>query len=179
MWVYLYNPQTKWQSMYWKSLTLPKKQTFHANTSKGKVMLEVFFDNRTRFIKSMFHRATLWTRQCAGTFFAALEKIPSGNTCSVGEQEKWVLHHNNEPAYWSHLVDECLARHNIICVFATIISPPPPVITSFNDWKGSWKDSDLLALMRMKGLWRQHWMRSQRMPCTSASNSGITAGTGA
>jgi len=45
--------------MYWKSLTLPKKQTFHANTSKGKVMLEVFFDNRTRFIKSMFHRATL------------------------------------------------------------------------------------------------------------------------
>jgi len=33
--------------MYWKFLTSLNKQTFHPNTSKGKVMLEVFFNNRT------------------------------------------------------------------------------------------------------------------------------------
>jgi hypothetical protein len=38
---------------------LAKEQTFHANTSKGKVMMEVFFNNRTLFIRSTFHRTTL------------------------------------------------------------------------------------------------------------------------
>jgi len=41
---------------------------------------------------------------------------------------KWVLHHNNAPAYWSHLVDEHLARYNVICAFATTISPVPQLL---------------------------------------------------
>jgi hypothetical protein len=41
---------------------------------------------------------------------------------------KWALHHNNAPAYWSHLVDEHLARHNVTCAFATTISRLPQLL---------------------------------------------------
>jgi hypothetical protein len=44
---YLYDPQTRQQSSYWKFLTSPKQQTFCADSSKGKVMLKVFFDSKS------------------------------------------------------------------------------------------------------------------------------------
>jgi hypothetical protein len=124
MWVYLYNPQTKWQSTYWKSLTSPKKQTFHVNTSKGKLMLEVF-DNRTLFFKSTFHRATLWTRQCYMDILRCLTEATHWKHLQCWWARKWVLHHNNAAEYWSYLVDEHLVRHNITCVSQPPYHPSP------------------------------------------------------
>ncbi|KAJ4451482.1 hypothetical protein ANN_02945 [Periplaneta americana] len=45
-WCYLYDPVPKRQSSEWKSKTSPRKQQFPRDTSKGKVMLEVFFDSQ-------------------------------------------------------------------------------------------------------------------------------------
>ncbi|KAJ4427650.1 hypothetical protein ANN_25298 [Periplaneta americana] len=45
-WCYLYDPVPKRQSSEWKSKTSPRKQKFPRGTSKGKVMLEVFFDSQ-------------------------------------------------------------------------------------------------------------------------------------
>jgi hypothetical protein len=46
MWCYLFNPQTKWQLLYWKLLNSPLKQTFAPDRSKSKVMLEGFCDSK-------------------------------------------------------------------------------------------------------------------------------------
>uniref|UniRef100_A0A1B6MJV2 Mos1 transposase HTH domain-containing protein n=1 Tax=Graphocephala atropunctata TaxID=36148 RepID=A0A1B6MJV2_9HEMI len=43
-WCFLYDPQTKRQSSEWKTKTSPRKEKFRLDKSKGKVMLEVFFD---------------------------------------------------------------------------------------------------------------------------------------
>ena len=40
----LYDPVPKQQSWKWKFKTSPRKQKFPKDTSKGKVMLEAFFD---------------------------------------------------------------------------------------------------------------------------------------
>ena len=45
-WCFLYDPQTKRQSSEWKSLNSPRSKKFKLDRSKGKVMLEVFFDYR-------------------------------------------------------------------------------------------------------------------------------------
>ncbi|KAJ4447314.1 hypothetical protein ANN_09318 [Periplaneta americana] len=45
-WCYLYDPVPKRQSSEWKSKTSPRKQKFPWDTSKFKVMLEVFFDSQ-------------------------------------------------------------------------------------------------------------------------------------
>ncbi|KAJ4452282.1 hypothetical protein ANN_03800 [Periplaneta americana] len=45
-WCYLYDPVPKRQSSEWKLKTSPRKQKFPRDTSKGKVMLEVFFDSQ-------------------------------------------------------------------------------------------------------------------------------------
>jgi hypothetical protein len=44
-WCYLYDSQTKWKIIL-KSPPLPKKQTFCTDRSKGKVMLDVFFNSK-------------------------------------------------------------------------------------------------------------------------------------
>jgi hypothetical protein len=44
---YLYDPQTRQQSSYWKFLTSPKQHSLYADRSKGKVMLKVFFDSKS------------------------------------------------------------------------------------------------------------------------------------
>ena len=43
-WCFLYDTQPKQQSSTWKSPGSPQQKRFHADRSKEKVMLEVFFD---------------------------------------------------------------------------------------------------------------------------------------
>ncbi|UYV63241.1 hypothetical protein LAZ67_2003523 [Cordylochernes scorpioides] len=43
---FLFNPQTKKQSLEWHTPSSPRKKKVHLDKSKGKVMLVVFFDNQ-------------------------------------------------------------------------------------------------------------------------------------
>lgn len=119
-WCFLYDPQTKRQSSEWKTKSSPRKEKFHLDKSKGKVMLEVFFD-----YKGLIH----------------YEFIPDGKTVNQGlyvdilrrlrdairrkRPEKWtgndwILLHDNAPAHRSLLVQEYLAKNNV----ATLEHPP-------------------------------------------------------
>ena len=43
-WIFQYDPETKRQSMHWKSLQSPRKKKACMSKSKFKVMMIVFFD---------------------------------------------------------------------------------------------------------------------------------------
>jgi len=113
MWCYLYDPQTKWQSLYWKCPTLPKKQTSCAHRSKSKVMLEVFFKQCIPLghtvNKTMYRNILCCLRDTI--HWKHLELSHAGN---------WVLRHNSLPTHRSDLIYEYLSKHDI-----TMLSQPP------------------------------------------------------
>jgi len=45
-WIFQYDPETKRQSMHWKSPQSPRKKKVHMSKSKFKAMMTVFFDIR-------------------------------------------------------------------------------------------------------------------------------------
>jgi len=126
-WVFAYDPETKRQSMQWKSTSSPRpphptpKKRARMSRSKFKAMLTVFFDVQ-------------------GTVMA--EWIPSGQTVNqryytevltkLRERVRrklpelwrngWILHQDNAPAHNSLSVKQFLANRNI-----TVLEHPPPL----------------------------------------------------
>jgi hypothetical protein len=103
-WVYGYDPETKAQSSQWKSLESPYPKKAQQSQSNVKTMLMVFFYHKgvvhhqytppgQTINKEYYIKVFLWLRD------AVRRKRPQ-----LWASGDWQLHHDNEPAHSSQLV---------------------------------------------------------------------------
>jgi histone-lysine N-methyltransferase SETMAR len=118
-WCFLYEPQLKRQSATWKSPSWPRKKKPRQDRSKGKVMLELFFNaSGIGHMKSIPERATVnkhrykeILRHLCNSFRRKGPKL--------WRKKKWLLLYDNALANCSVLVQELVKQQ------VTVLPHPP------------------------------------------------------
>lgn len=119
-WIFEYDPESKRQSLQWKSPSSPRPQKARMSKSKVKVMLITFFD-----IKGIIHFEFL---ECGTTvnqhvYKAILQRLREKirrKRRDLWENGSWILHHDNAPAHAALSVREFLAEKSI-----AVLEHPP------------------------------------------------------
>jgi histone-lysine N-methyltransferase SETMAR len=119
-WVYGYDPETKQQSLQWKSPNSPRLKKVHQVRSNVKSMLIVFSD-----IQGIIHKEFVPPVQTVnGKFYCEVLKwLRVGiwrKRPDKWKKNNWLLHHDNAPAHTSLIVQQFLTSKNI-----TVIPHPP------------------------------------------------------
>ncbi|KAJ4426510.1 hypothetical protein ANN_27324 [Periplaneta americana] len=127
-WCYLYDPVPKRQSSEWKSKTSPRKQKFPRDTSKGKVMLEVFFDSQGLIHHEFIPEGRTVTKELYVEILRRLRDAVRRKRPEKWVEKNWFLMHDNAPAHRAIIVKNFLARHNITALdhppYSPDLSPP-------------------------------------------------------
>ncbi|KAJ4437155.1 hypothetical protein ANN_17290 [Periplaneta americana] len=127
-WCYLYDPVPKRQSSVWKSKKSPRKQTFPSDTSKGKVMLEVFFDSQGLIHHEFIPEGRTVTKELYVEILRRLRDAVRMKRPEKWVENNWFLMHDNAPAHRAIIVKNFLARHNITALdhppYSPDLSPP-------------------------------------------------------
>lgn len=119
-WCFLYDPQTKRQSSEWKSKTSPRREKFRLDKSKGKVMLEVFFDHKGLIHYEFIPEGQTVNKELYLEILRRLRDAIRRKRPEKWASNNWVLLHDNAPAHRSLLVRNYLAKHNV-----TTLEHPP------------------------------------------------------
>lgn len=119
-WCFLYDPQHKRQSSEWKSLTSPRTKKFKVDRSKGKVMLEVFFDYRGIIHFEFIPEGRTVNKELYLEVLNRLRNALRRKRPDLWASQDWMLLHDNAPAHRSLVVQQYLAKHSII------VLPHPP-----------------------------------------------------
>ncbi|KAJ4438653.1 hypothetical protein ANN_14600 [Periplaneta americana] len=127
-WCYLYDPVPKRQSSEWKSKTSPRKQKFPRDTSKGKVMLEVFFDSQGLIHHEFIPEGRTVTKELYVEILRRLRDAVRRKRPEKWVENNWFLMHDNAPAHRAIIVKNFLAMHNITALdhppYSPDLSPP-------------------------------------------------------
>ncbi len=127
-WCLEYDPETKRQSSEWTSPKKPRPMKVRASKSKTKTMLITFFDCRGIIHREFLRQGSTVT----GAFYKDVlnrllqrmrrvrpELLDSGN---------WFLLHDNAPSHKSIIVQQFLARRQVVCIdhppYSPDLSPP-------------------------------------------------------
>jgi len=112
-WVCEYDPETKHQSLQWKTADSPRPKKARQARSKVRVMLIVFFD-----MEGIVHYEYIPQGQTVNQQFylqvlkhlrlAVSRKRPQKQVAGA-----WALHHDNAPAQTAHAIQVFLASHGI------------------------------------------------------------------
>ena len=107
-WIFQYDPETKRQSMHWKSPQSPRKKKAHMSKFKFKAMMIVFFDIRgviyidwvpeDQTVNQVYYKNVLTT----------LHECVQRRRPDMWKNASWILHHDNAPS-----VKRYLAKNNI------------------------------------------------------------------
>ena len=118
-WCYEYDPETKRQSMTWKTAGSPKPKKARMSKSNIKTMMICFFD-----MAGVVHKEFVPPGQTVnGPFYiAVLGRLRDAVRRKRPEKwpNSWILHHDNAPTHSSFVVRQYLAKHNI----PTLQHPP-------------------------------------------------------
>lgn len=127
-WCYLYDPVPKRQSSEWKTRTSPRKQKFPRDISKGKVMLEVFFDTQGLVHYEFIPEGRTVNREMYVDILRRLRDAVRRKRPEKWARNNWYLLHDNAPAHRSVMVLNYLARHNVTALqhppYSPDLSPP-------------------------------------------------------
>lgn len=119
-WCFLYDPQTKRQSSEWKTKTSPRKEKFRLDKSRGKVMLEVFFDYKGLIHYEFIPEGRAVNKELYVEVLRRLRDAIRRKRPEKWAENNWVLLHDNAPAHGSLLVRNYLAKHSV-----TALEHPP------------------------------------------------------
>ena len=118
-WCFQYDPETKRQSMQWKTQNSPRPKKARMSRSQVKTMLVCFFDHKGIVHYEFIAQGQTVNQQCY------LEELTKLWKCVRRKRpglwfDKWILHHNNGPAHDALRVREFLAKN-----FITKMEHPP------------------------------------------------------
>jgi [histone H3]-lysine36 N-dimethyltransferase SETMAR len=119
-WIFQYDPETKRQSMHWKSKNSPRMKKARMSKSRFKAMLIVFFD-----IKGVIHIEWVPEGCTVNQYYyiqvlTTLRERVRRKRPELWEENSWILHQDNAPAHNALSVKQFLAKHSI-----TLMEHPP------------------------------------------------------
>lgn len=119
-WFFTYDPETKRQSMHWKSPNSPRQKIARMSKSKFKAMMIVFFDIRGivhidwvpegQTVNQVYYKQVLTT----------LRERVRRKRFEMWKNRSWILHQDNAPAHNALSIKEFLAKHGI-----SVLEHPP------------------------------------------------------
>lgn len=119
-WCFLYDPQLKRQSATWKSPSSPRRKKCRQDKTKGKVMLEVFFDCSGIVHMEFIPDGVTVNKEKYVHILRRLRQSIRRKRPDFWQNKNWLLLHDNAPAHRSVLVQSELAKQSI-----TVLPHPP------------------------------------------------------
>ena len=112
-WIFQYDPETKRQSMHWKSPQSPRKKKARMNKSKFKAMMIVFFDIRGLIYINWVPEVQSVNQVYYKNVLTNLRERVRRRRPDMWKNVSWILHHDNAPAHNALYVKRYLAKNNI------------------------------------------------------------------
>jgi histone-lysine N-methyltransferase SETMAR len=119
-WLCGYDPETKVQSLQWKTPNSPRPKKAHQVRSQVKVMLTVFFDYQGVVHHEYAPKGLTIIKEHYIDVLRRLRDAVRRKRPKFKESGSWKLHHDNAPALSAHVVQQFLAKHVI-----PVVSQPP------------------------------------------------------
>ncbi len=113
-WCYLYDPHTKRESSEWRAPNSPKGKKMRIDRSKGKVLLEVFFDSKGIVHHEFIPEGETLNKEKYVEVLRKLKDAVRRKRPQFFKEKNWFLLHDNAPCHRAHIVQEYLTKHNIV-----------------------------------------------------------------
>jgi len=125
-----YDPETKRQSLQWKTQNSPRPKKARVSRSQVKTMLMCFFDHKGTVHYEFIAQGQTVNQQCYLEVLTRLRESARRKRPGLWP-DKWILHHDNAPAHDALRVREFLPKNSI-----TKIDHPPysPDLTPCDFW---------------------------------------------
>ncbi|GFV15654.1 mariner Mos1 transposase [Trichonephila clavipes] len=112
-WFFTYDPETKCQSMHWKTPTSPRAKKARMSKSKFKAMMIVSFDiHGIVYLHWVPEGQTINQHYYLEVLGNLRERIRK-NRPEMWKEKSWIFHQDNAPAHSTLSVKRFLAKHSI------------------------------------------------------------------
>jgi histone-lysine N-methyltransferase SETMAR len=118
-WCFQYGPETKRQSMQWKTQNSPRPKKTRMSCSQFETMLVCFFDHIEIVQSAVIAQGQTVNQQCYLEVLTRLRESV-GNKIPELWPYKWILHHHNAPVHDALRIHEFLTKKSI-----TTMDHPP------------------------------------------------------
>ena len=119
-WIFEYDPETKRQSLQWKSPGSPRISTAWLSLAKVKLMLIAFFDVRGIVHTGLLPQGQTVNQHVYKDVLRRLIRSVRDKRRELWVNDSWLLHHDNAPAHNALSVRQFLAEKNI-----PVLEQPP------------------------------------------------------
>ena len=119
-WIFEYDPETKRQSLQWKSPGSPRPKKARQSKSKVKLMLIAFFDVRGIVHTEFLPQGQTVNQHVYKDVLRRLIRSVRDKRRELWVNDSWVLHHDNAPAHNALSVRQFLGEKNI-----PVLEQPP------------------------------------------------------
>ncbi|KAL4154268.1 hypothetical protein QTP88_002093 [Uroleucon formosanum] len=110
-WIFQYDPETKRQSMHWKTSASPKLKKARMSKSKLKAMLIVFFDIKGVIMTEWVPQRQTLNQNYYLQVLTTLRERVRRKRPELWENYSWILHQDNAPAHSALSVKRFLAKN--------------------------------------------------------------------
>ncbi|KAL4098417.1 hypothetical protein QTP88_023036 [Uroleucon formosanum] len=110
-WIFQYDPETKRQSMHWKTSASPKLKKARMSKSKLKAMLIVFFDIKGVIMTKWVPQGQTVNQHYYLQVLTTLRERVRRKRPELWENDSWFLHQDNAPAHSALSVKRFLAKN--------------------------------------------------------------------
>jgi hypothetical protein len=113
-WCFQYNPETKHQSMQWKTSVSPRpKKKAHLLRDQVKILLICFFDHKDIVHFEFLEQGRTVNQYCYLEILARLHEAVHRRRPEL-RPDAWILHHDSAPAHDALAFWEFLAKKSIL-----------------------------------------------------------------
>lgn len=112
-WIFQYDPETKRQSMHWKTQSSPRMKKARMSKSKLKAMLIVFFDVRGVIMVEWVPEGQTVNQKYYIEVLEKLRERVRKKRPDMWKNNSWILHQDNAPAHNALSVKRFLAKKSI------------------------------------------------------------------
>ncbi|UYV77291.1 hypothetical protein LAZ67_15000367 [Cordylochernes scorpioides] len=119
-WCFLFDPQTKEQSLEWHTPSSPRKKKVRLDKSKGKVRLVVFFDYQGLVYYEFIKEGVTINKQAFKEILVRLRDAIRRKINQLFKSKQWEFLHDNAPTHRAIIVQDYLTKHSVS------VLPHPP-----------------------------------------------------